>query len=63
MNAILKAMESLSDEKLPDKIPKSISSGDTLGDYIGFILHHKAYTIGMIGIYRKFLQLPVISYN
>ena len=57
------ALNSITEEKLSFKLPKPVPCGDTVGDFIAFILHHEAYTIGQIGIYRKFLGLGAMSYK
>jgi len=60
---IAAALDSITDETLSSKLPRPVPSGDTVGDFIAFILHHEAYTIGQIGIYRKFQGLGAMSYN
>jgi hypothetical protein len=60
---IASPLDSITEETLSSKLPDPVPNGDTFGDFIAFILHHEAYTIGQIGIYRKFLGLSAMSYN
>jgi hypothetical protein len=57
------AMSSLSEEELNKKIPRPVPTGDTLGDFIAFIIHHEAYTVGQMGIARRFFGLEAMKYN
>ena len=59
---IASALQNISDEALSAKLPNPVPSGNEVGDFVAFILHHEAYTIGQIGIYRRFLGLPAMSY-
>jgi len=57
------AVENLTEEALGQKMPNPVPTGDTLGDFLNFILHHEAYTIGQLGIARKFFGLEAMKYN
>jgi alkylhydroperoxidase/carboxymuconolactone decarboxylase family protein YurZ len=60
---IASAMNSLTEESLNAKMPRPVPTGDTLGDFISFLMHHEAYTIGQIGIYRRYYGLDAMKYD
>ena len=53
----LKAIE------LQKDAPIRTPMGANLQDFIGFIASHEAYTIGQIGIMRRFLGYPAMKYS
>ena len=57
------ALGSLSEEALATKMPRPVPTGDTLGDLISFLIHHEAYTIGQLGIYRRFHGQEAMKYS
>lgn len=57
------ALNALSEEVLATKMPRPVPTGDTLGDFISFLMHHEAYTIGQLGIYRRFHGEEAMKYN
>jgi uncharacterized damage-inducible protein DinB len=57
------ALNAVSDEALDKKIPRPVPTGDTLGDLVSFIIHHEAYTLGQLGIYRRFHGLEPMKYT
>ncbi|MCD6010968.1 MAG: hypothetical protein K0Q79_830 [Flavipsychrobacter sp.] len=57
------ALNNLTEEALQNKMPFAVPTGDTLGDFITFIIHHEAYTIGQMGISRRFFGLDAMKYN
>ncbi len=57
------ALSSLSEEALNNKMPRPVPTGDTLGDFIAFLIHHEAYTIGQLGISRRFFGLEAMKYS
>ncbi|MFN0276658.1 MAG: DinB family protein [Chitinophagales bacterium] len=57
------ALAGLTDEATDTKMPQPVPTGDTLGDFIAFLAHHEAYTIGQLGIYRRFHGLDSMKYN
>jgi hypothetical protein len=57
------ALNSISEEALQTKMPRPVPTGDTMGDFISFINHHEAYTIGQLGISRRFFGLEAMKYN
>lgn len=60
---IVNAMNALTEAALENKMPKPVPTGDTMGDFISFLMHHEAYTIGQIGIVRRFLGLDAMKYS
>ncbi len=58
----LALLENLTEEALIQKMPRPVPTGDTLGDFLSFLMHHEAYTIGQIGIARRFFGLEAMSY-
>lgn len=57
------ALSSLNEEALNNKMPRPVPTGDTLGDFIAFLIHHEAYTIGQLGISRRFFGLEGMKYS
>lgn len=60
---IAAALEALPAEALQTKMPQPVPTGDTLGDFLGFLMHHEAYSIGQLGIARRFFGLEAMTYN
>ena len=60
---IATALNTLTEDALQNKVPHPVPTGDTLGDFISFINHHEAYTIGQLGIARRYHGLEAMSYN
>jgi len=60
---IVEALKNLSAEALDTKMPRPVPIGDTLGDFISFLMHHEAYSIGQIGLYRRYFDLDPMKYN
>ncbi|MFN0030982.1 MAG: DinB family protein [Flavobacteriales bacterium] len=58
-----KALSALSEEAIATKMPRPVPTGETLGDFISFLMHHEAYTIGQLGIYRRFHGLEAMKYD
>lgn len=56
------ALRNLPEEALASPIPEPVPTGGTLADLIAFICHHEAYTIGQMGIVRKYHGLPAMKY-
>jgi uncharacterized damage-inducible protein DinB len=44
----------------PTKTP---IGGDTMHDFLGFLMHHEAYHIGQLGIMRKTVGKEAMKYN
>lgn len=57
--AVKGALNALDDQGLDGKAPM----GDTLGDYVSFLMHHEAYTLGQLGIFRRFHGLEPMKYE
>lgn len=60
---IAAALEATTEEALAAKMPNPVPTGDTLGDFIAFLMHHEAYTIGQMGISRRYHGLQAMKYN
>ena len=60
---IVSALNSLSEKALDTKMPSTVPTGETLGDLISFLVHHEAYTLGQLGIYRRYYGLDAMKYN
>jgi hypothetical protein len=60
---IASALNSLSEEALNTKMPRPVPTGDSLGDFISFLMHHEAYTLGQLGIYRRYYGVDAMKYN
>lgn len=60
---VAKALSSVTEENLNAKAPFPLPTGDTMGDFFSFLMHHEAYTIGQVGIYRRFLGKEAMSYK
>jgi hypothetical protein len=59
---LLSALKALSEEALEKKLPQPAPTGDTFGDFVSFIIHHEAYTLGQLGIYRRFHGMEPMKY-
>lgn len=57
------ALETISEEALDAKRPQPVPDDVTIGDYISFILHHEAYTLGQLGLFRRFHGLEPMKYT
>jgi hypothetical protein len=57
------ALKALPAEALGQTLPQPVPTGNTLGDFIAFLNHHEAYSIGQMGIMRKFHGLEAMKYN
>lgn len=63
ISAILMAkLQTLTKEALNEKIPSSVPTGDTVEALIAFVAHHEAYTIGQIGLYRRYFGYEAMKY-
>lgn len=56
-------LKNLSEEALDNTAPFSVPTGNTLGDFISFLMHHEAYTIGQLGISRRYVGLDAMKYT
>lgn len=60
---IAAAIGGLNADALAQEMPRPVPTGNTLGDFIVFLMHHEAYTIGQIGISRRFHGLEAMNYS
>lgn len=59
---LISKLQSITPERLNEKIPFPVPTGDTLESLIAFIAHHEAYTIGQIGLYRRYFGYAGMEY-
>lgn len=57
------ALAALPEEALATVLPQGLPTGNTLANFVSFIMHHEAYTIGQIGISRRFHGLEAMKYG
>ena len=57
------ALENLDENFLKSDGPFQTPMGGDMTSVIGFMMHHESYTIGQIGIARKFFGLESMKYN
>ena len=62
-DSIANALIGLNEEAIKQKMPRPVPLGDTLGDFMAFLMHHEAYTIGQVGLLRRAVGLPAMKYN
>jgi hypothetical protein len=61
---LIAKLNSLTNEELNAKAPFPLPmSGDNIKTAIAFFAHHEAYTIGQMGLLRRFHGLPGMKYN
>ncbi|MDH3267884.1 MAG: DinB family protein [Ignavibacteria bacterium] len=60
---IASALNLLNEETLNVKMPRPVPTGDTLSDFISFLMHHEAYTLGQLGIYRRYYGVDAMKYD
>ncbi len=60
---MFKKINSITDAYLETESPFPTPMGSTMKDFFAFITHHEAYTIGQLGIYRRFLGYDAMKYN
>lgn len=60
---LVKALNGLSEEALAAKAPFSMPGAETLGEFIAFLMHHEAYTLGQMGIVRRYHGLEAMKYS
>lgn len=60
---MISLLNNLDEASLMGKMPNAVPTGNTLGDFIAFIAHHEAYTIGQLGISRRFHGLEAMKYS
>jgi hypothetical protein len=56
-------LNSISEEELEANAPFPTPLGSTIKDFISFCSHHEAYTIGQLGLYRRFHGYEAMKYN
>ena len=56
-------LNELTDAELDAESPIKIPIGPTMRDTLAFFAHHEAYTIGQLGIYRRFFGLEAMKYS
>lgn len=56
-------LNSLTDSELEANAPFPTPLGASIKSFISFCSHHEAYTIGQIGLYRRFHGYSAMKYN
>ncbi|HWY38915.1 MAG TPA: DinB family protein [Bacteroidia bacterium] len=56
-------LHSLSESELGANAPFPTPLGPSIKDFISFCSHHEAYTIGQMGLYRRFHGYPAMKYS
>jgi hypothetical protein len=56
-------LNSLTKAELEEKAPYPTPLGTSLKECISFFSHHEAYTLGQMGIYRRFHGYTAMKYN
>ncbi|MBK6481721.1 MAG: DinB family protein [Chitinophagaceae bacterium] len=59
---LLAKIKMLTADALNEKLAFPVPTGDTIEALIAFIAHHEAYTIGQIGLYRRYFGYPGMKY-
>ncbi|MEO6167025.1 MAG: DinB family protein [Chitinophagales bacterium] len=60
---LLSKLKTLTADELNEKIAFVVPTGNTMEALIAFISHHEAYTIGQIGLYRRYFGYPGMKYS
>jgi hypothetical protein len=61
--SIKTTFSSISEDSLESKFPQSEITGSSLGDFVAFLIHHEAYTLGQLDLYRRFHGMEPMKYN
>jgi hypothetical protein len=56
-------LNSISDNELDAAAPFPTPIGTSVKDFVSFCAHHEAYTLGQLGLYRRFHGYPAMKYN
>jgi hypothetical protein len=56
-------LNALSETDLNAKAPFPTPCGTSIKDFISFCAHHEAYTLGQMGLYRRFHGYSAMKYN
>jgi hypothetical protein len=56
-------LNSISEAELDANAPFPTPLGPSIRNFITFCAHHEAYTIGQMGLYRRFHGYPGMKYN
>ena len=59
---LAEAFPNVSDEQLSAEAPFNTPMGNTIGDFVAFLVEHEAYHIGQIGLIRRINKLDAMSY-
>ena len=60
---LLKAVADAGDESLSGKAPFATPTGETVGEFLNFFVHHEAYHLGQLGILRRIFREDALKYN
>ena len=56
-------LRSMTEAELIADAPMAMATGKRVIDFAAFIAHHEAYTIGQLGILRRFFGYEAMKYN
>jgi hypothetical protein len=56
-------LHALTESELAANAPFPTPLGPSIKNFISFCAHHEAYTIGQMGLYRRFLGYPAMKYS
>jgi hypothetical protein len=56
-------LNALNGSELEANAPFPTPLGPSIKNFISFCAHHEAYTIGQMGLYRRFLGYPAMKYS
>jgi hypothetical protein len=59
----MQALQHMPEAALLADGPAPVPTGKRLIDFIAFLAHHEAYTIGQMGIIRRYVNMPAMSYS
>jgi len=60
---LIEKLNTLTTSEIKASIPFDVPTGNTMGDYLSFCAHHEAYTIGQLGLYRRYLGYEPMKYS
>jgi hypothetical protein len=56
-------LKGLNSKSLTQKAPFPTPAGETLADFVTFLVHHEAYHLGQLGILRRYFGKEAMKYN
>lgn len=62
-DSLVNALDNTPEEALENQMPRPVPTGDTLLDFVTFLVHHEAYHLGQMGILRRVLGKEAMKYS